>query len=69
MTKASALYPQLENREMTGVKERKWAELSRNEKLASVLYPGHVSQSRRREMEEIAKGEGKRPPHGPGPKR
>jgi hypothetical protein len=55
------LHPDPEKAEAR-IKERKWSELSRSEKHASILYPGLVSESRRKEMEEIARGEGKRPP-------
>jgi len=44
------------------LKNRKWAELSRSEKLASVLYPRQASKEIQAEMAEIAKHEGKRPP-------
>jgi hypothetical protein len=44
------------------LKERKWAELSREEKLASVLYPANVPEGRLKEMQSIAQGERKRPP-------
>jgi hypothetical protein len=44
------------------MKERKWSELSRSEKHASILYPGLTSKERQAEMNSIAKGEGKRGP-------
>jgi len=44
------------------LKNRKWAELSRSEKLAAVLYPRQASKEIQAEMQEIAKREGKKPP-------
>jgi hypothetical protein len=67
MSKASALYPNLSPEdEPTTKPERSWSELSRNERLASILYPRNVSEARRKEMISLAKGEGKR---GPGEKK
>jgi hypothetical protein len=44
-------------------KERKWSQLTREEKLSSVLYPNLIRDPKREaEMRSIAKGEGKRAP-------
>jgi hypothetical protein len=47
------------------IKDRKWDDLTRFEKQASVLWPMQVSPERRAEMAEIAGGENKRPPGQP----
>jgi hypothetical protein len=39
-----------------------WWSRPRLSRLASVLYPQHADEATRREMSEIARGEGKRPP-------
>jgi hypothetical protein len=45
------------------MKERKWSQLTREEKLSSVLYPDLIRDPKREaEMRSIAKGEGKRAP-------
>ena len=45
------------------MKDRKnWSERTRMSKLASVLYPGLADEDTRRQMTELARGEGKRPP-------
>ena len=44
-------------------KEQRWSELSRQEKLASVLFPHLTPQERQAEMSEIARGEKKKGPH------
>jgi hypothetical protein len=43
-------------------KQREWKDLSRDEKLASILYPGQVSDQRRAEMQSLAANEKKRSP-------
>jgi hypothetical protein len=45
------------------MKDRKeWAGRTRISKLASVLYPGLADEDTRRQMAELARGEGKKPP-------
>jgi len=39
-----------------------WDQRSKQSKLASVLYPGLTTEKTRAEMQDRAKGEGKRPP-------
>jgi hypothetical protein len=39
-----------------------WSSRTRLSKLASVLYPGLADEDTRRQMTELARGEGKRPP-------
>jgi hypothetical protein len=43
-------------------KERKWFDLSRDEKLANALYPHLAPKPIQREMEELAKNEMKKSP-------
>jgi hypothetical protein len=38
-----------------------WSSRTRLSKLASVLYPGLADEDTRRQMAELARGEGKRP--------
>ena len=52
-----------------GMKERKmerntWSKRTRMEKLANVLFSDQADAGTRKEMADIAKGEGKRPPQG-----
>jgi hypothetical protein len=44
------------------LKERTWRDLSRDEKAASVMYPALAEETRRKEMDQISRGEGKRSP-------
>jgi hypothetical protein len=50
---------------MTKLKEEGWFQKPRSSRLASVLWPHLTSPETRKQMEEIARGEGKRPPQGP----
>ena len=43
-------------------KERKWFDLSRDEKLANALYPHLAPKPIQKEMEELAKNEMKKSP-------
>jgi hypothetical protein len=44
------------------MRERKWKDLTRDEKLANVMWPNLASAEIQKEMAEIAKGEGKKSP-------
>jgi hypothetical protein len=44
------------------LKDRKWHERSRDERLASILWPMQTSSETQREMAELAAREGRRSP-------
>jgi hypothetical protein len=44
------------------LREQSWHERTRMQRLASVLFPGLADEDTRRQMAELARGEGKRPP-------
>jgi hypothetical protein len=48
---------------MTKLRERTWSELSRQERVASVLYPQMAEETRRKEMTEISAKNGKKAPY------
>jgi hypothetical protein len=47
---------------MTKLRERSWGELSPQEKAANVMYPQLAEETRRKEMDQISRGEGKKSP-------
>ena len=47
---------------MARLKERSWGELSRDEKVANALYPDLAEETRRKEMDQISRSEGKQSP-------
>jgi hypothetical protein len=44
------------------LKERTWRQLTRDERVASVMYPELAEEARRKEMDQISRGEGKQSP-------
>jgi hypothetical protein len=44
------------------LKERSWRDLSRDDKAANVMYPGLAEEARRKEMDQISRGEGRQSP-------
>jgi hypothetical protein len=44
-----------------------WDKLTREQKLAAVMYPNNAEPEIKQAMDAIAKSEGKRPPQGPSP--
>jgi hypothetical protein len=50
---------------MTARKQLPWHQLSREQQIARVMYPHLCEPEYQKEMGEIAKANGKRPPQGP----
>jgi hypothetical protein len=50
---------------MTKLQTETWFQRPRSSRLASVLWPDLTTPEVRKEMNDIAKAEGKRPPFGP----
>jgi hypothetical protein len=47
---------------MNKMKNRTWSNLTRTEKYGAILYPELIEEARRKEMEQISRGEKKLPP-------